>query len=338
MAKKEINEKTFELNITSELLNLSKSFLWYLQESPVYQKIPPTVFQDLLKKSTFFAEGLTQKEEANIESGGYDVSINFPAANGIENRLMILQFKSGSRCQFSKLEGSLFEKSKNTDPEHVLYSFNDDSQKSQHATLRALADKGDIKPESVMYVFPRVTEKSDFYSKVGELLYHTSFVPVKELDRQAELKDKIIVNGKRHKFRVNYNGNKSEVNLLLLLLDPNPNILNDILSELICVQIERFVKIISIEDLDFYQEIIEAIRVAIINFVENYASYDTLLPKVMNGSSIKIEVNKYLDQLINSPNNIPFAPSKYTTIIPLNGLKMEFDKTIDLSKVAYQIF
>ena len=195
MAKKEINEKTFELNITRELLDLSKSFMWYLEEAPIFHNVSRRVCLDFLNKATFFAEGLTQQEEADTKKGGYDVSIKFQAPPGFENRLMFLQFKAGKRSKFSKTPNSLFNKSNASkrDIEHVYFTFNDDSANKQHSTLKALAKKVEIQSESVMYVFPRITEKVDFYSKIGKLLVHTSFVPVTELDRQSKSKNNKII-------------------------------------------------------------------------------------------------------------------------------------------------
>jgi len=66
---KEINEKTFELNITNELLNLSKSFIWYLDLFPWFHfnsMRNRNIISQFMKQSTLFAEGLTQKEERNI--------------------------------------------------------------------------------------------------------------------------------------------------------------------------------------------------------------------------------------------------------------------------------
>ncbi len=71
--KKEINEKTFELNITNELLNLSKSFVWYMDHSPIKDLISKGVWTEFSNQTCLYAIGLTQEEEANPDTGGYDV-------------------------------------------------------------------------------------------------------------------------------------------------------------------------------------------------------------------------------------------------------------------------
>jgi len=182
---KNINEKTFELNITNELLNLSKSFIWYLDHSPLCWLLPRTIWSQFLNQSTLFAVGLTQDEESDPLTGGYDVSINYTLPNGQDGRLIFLQYKAGVRKGYSNANASKFNRKtalkEKRRAEHVSFTFNDAAQGTQHSTLRNLANKTDIQSHSVMYVFPRITEKADFESKIGSLIFNSSFVPVLEL-------------------------------------------------------------------------------------------------------------------------------------------------------------
>ncbi len=335
--KKEISEKTFELNITNELLNISKSFIWHLMDSPVANLLPKEVYINFLNESVFYAEGLTQEEEAS-PGGGYDVSININNPGLTEKRLLILQYKSGIRKKFhKKLIASQFHFSKKPDP-FIEFTFNDAAGKEQHIILRKLANDHKIQKESVMYVFPRITEEKDFQSKIGNLIWNTSFVPVLEIDKQGlAAKPKVEIKpGSTHKFRTSYDGNKSEVNLLLLLLLLDYDRPAQILAELICVQIERF------------------FRLAFRYF--DYSGYmDGLLSYFSDGLKLMQEevfgnintkqlifylIKSYFDSVekaIMLQKEIPSAPVRFTTVLPVDGIKLRVTEKIDLSNVSYQI-
>lgn len=160
--KKPINEKTFELNITNELLNLSKSFIWYMKDSPIKDLIATGVWPEFSNQTCLFANGLTQEEEANPYTGGYDVSINYKLESGHEARLMCLQFKSGVHSSYSKLSGSQFERKKGVKTDHVCFNFNDAAKNTQHSTLRKLAKLLGKTSNSIMYAFPRITSEMSF--------------------------------------------------------------------------------------------------------------------------------------------------------------------------------
>lgn len=337
---KEINEKTFELNITNELLNLSKSFIWYLDHFHWFH-LPPIinrgVFTNFLNQATFFAEGLTQAEESNSLTGGYDVSINCIYPTGQESRLMFLQYKAGTRMGYSKLKGSQFYRGIGNNTEHVSFIFNDAAKRTQHSTLQTLAKSPNIKPNSVMYVFPRITEKSEFKIKIGNLIHHSSFVPIMDIDRQGKSQNPqiIIKNGKIHKYRTSYDSKLSEVNLLLLLLLYDNTIISELLSELICIQIERFVNILIKQNRPDLEIFLDFLSGGFNRFVEyelkQYPAKDIIFAKINSYANSIREV--YI-----SDRQIPQAPSKYTTIVPKEGFKLSFENKNDFSGISYQIF
>lgn len=334
---KEINEKTFELNITNELLNLSRSFFWYLDFSPICHLLPRNTWFQFLNKSTFFAEGLTQEEEANV-GGGYDVSININNPNLDEKRLLMLQYKSGKHMDYSLKAKSLFKKP-SSPSEHILFKFNDAAGKTQHIILRALANTSGIQKESVMYVFPRITSKSDFHSKIGNLIWHTSFVPVLDLDEQGSSKTPpcIINAGKTHNFRISYNGEISEVNFFLFIFSPNRLITIEILGELICIQIERFLRILEKKEESFVEPYIYLILESFKLFVKNELKEISSMERGFFQDQVISFIDKVKSEYI--PNKIiPSAPSRFTTIIPKEGLKLSFESNKDLSSIKYQIF
>lgn len=329
--KKEINEKTFELNITTELLNISKSFLWYLDHCTIRNYFTFEDWSKFLNNSILFAEGLTQEQESNPEIGGYDVSISYRSPNGDNGRLLFLQYKAGVRTSFSKTPGSIFEKVKEKSTEHVCFKFNDAANNTQHSTLRKLANSLGKSSDSVLYVFPRITEKSEFYNKVGSLIYNTSFVPVLEIDKQGATKNPpIIISNDPHKFRVSYDGKITEVNLLLLLMELDQSLLPSLLAELICIQIERLLKYFKRQNRSDLIPLLDEINISILRFLNEKIQY-----------SVGIIVEEYVQNIrINLFRNmiIPSAPSRFTTIIPKEGLRVNFEEKLDLTLIKYLIF
>lgn len=329
--KKEINEKTFELNITNELLNLSKTFVLYMNDSPIKDLIANNTWRGFSDQTCLFASGLTQAEEADSKKGGYDVSINYSLPNGEVARMLFLQYKAGMRRKYSKLKGSQFDKSKGILAEHVCFSFNDAAGNTQHSTLRKLADNPKIQENSVLYVFPRITEREDFLKKVGSLRNHTSFVPVKEMDRQAAKNEEVkFISNDTHKFRVSYDGKISEVNLLLLLLLLDQGFVGNLVSELISIQIERMLNTFKRGNRTDLSEILDVISSAINQFIE----------RELKGL-VAIDVRDYIENVkrgIKEDNIIPEVPANFTTVIPREGLILNFEEKLDLSHIHYQVF
>ena len=329
--KKPINEKTFELNITNELLNLSKSFLWYMDHSPIKDLIATGVWPEFSNQTCLFANGLTQEEEADPKKGGYDVSINYALPGGQEARMLFLQFKAGVKRKYSNVSGSAFEKSKGALAEHVCFTFNDAAGNTQHSTLRKLAENPKIQENSVLYVFPRITERDEFYKKIGSLRDYTSFVPVKEMDRQAAENESVkIISDDPHKFRVSYDGKTSEVNLLLLLLLLDQGFVWNLLSELISIQIERLLKTFKRGNRKDLSEILDGVSSATDVF------FESLLYEI-DSKNVKNYINN-VREAINQDNFIPPAPANYSTIIPKSGLILNFEKRLDLTSIQYQVF
>lgn len=333
---KEINEKTFELNITNELLNISKSFFYYMLDFPVRSLMSENAWFNFFTSNTFFAEGLTQAQETNPQTGGYDVSINYNSNNGTTGRLLFLQFKSGTHAEYCMNINSQFHRSTSIDKKHIIFHFNDAANNTQHSTLRNLANKVEIEPDSVLYVFPRITKKSDLINNNGNLLAVTSFVPVLEIDRQAQRQNPPIqINNDPHKYRTSYDGNISEVNLLFFLFKYNDKILSNLVSELICVQLERFFRTSAVNNL-FRSELLDSFKNGISNKSESFRGI------YMNKEIIINYINQF--DMNDFSVKIPTAPQKYTTEIPLEGLRFtnnndrDFPNDNIFNKVSYQIF
>jgi hypothetical protein len=296
-----------------------------------------------INQPTFFAQGLTQKQENNPNGGGYDVSINCYLPDGQERRLIFLQYKSGVRKKYCTNPESKFYRQTSAiecrSPEHVLFTFNDAANGTQHSTLRNLANSANanISPNSVYYVFPRITEILDFKNKFGNLIYYTSFIPVLDIDLQALNQCPPINNlgDSHHKFRTSYDGAESEVNFFFFLYFYNKNITYEILSELICIQIERLVKIMDRKGIGRFEIIQDDLRYALDRFIKNE------LKENEDNDIIKRGVTNYIDGIersVKSNKPIPKAPSEYTSIIPKEGLKISLEDKNDFSLLSYQIF
>jgi len=341
---KEINEKTFELNITNELLNKSKSLIWYLNHFHRLN-MPPLRYRNnisqFMNDVNLFAEGLTQEEESNKLTGGYDVSINYNHPNGQEGRLMFLQFKAGIRKSYSNKRASKFyrqtARAAGISPEHVMFTFNDAAEGSQHSTLRSLANRSVILAKSVMYVFPRITEKTVFINKVGNLIPNSSFVPVLDIDNQASTQTPPIVinDGISHKYRTSYDGITSEVNYFYFYFLYDNKIISELLSELICIQIERFAKILLNQGRPNLGVFLEIISESFNRFVEN--ELNSYPSKEVIFANVNLYINS-IGEAYRSDRQIVQAPSKYTTVVPKEGLKLNFEEKADFSCINYQLF
>jgi hypothetical protein len=299
------------------------------------------IISQFMKQTILFAEGLTQEEESNPLTGGYDVSINYIHPNGHEGRLMFLQYKAGTRNSYSNKSDSNFYRQtarlKSRSPEHVLFTFNDAAECTQHSTLRNLANSASIRSQSVIYVFPRITEKIEFKNKVGNLIPNSSFVPVLEIDNQASnQKPPITINdGVTHKYRTSYDGLVSEVNFFFFFFFYDKLIISELLSELICIQIERFANILIKQN----RPELEMFLTFLLDSFNRFVEYE--LREYPAKVIIFAKVISYINSIgedYRSNSQIPQAPSKYTTIVPKEGLKLKFENKYDFSEINYQIF
>jgi hypothetical protein len=309
--------------------------------SPIADTWDPSLWIGQLNQPVLFSEGLTQAQESSA-NGGYDVSINVTNPNGTIRRLLFLQFKSGRhRNHTLKNAGSHFHISKGNGT-HIEFKFNDAAYGCQHVILRNLSVKPGIQANSVLYVFPRITEYSDFVRKIGDLIWHSSFVPVRDIDRQggAQNPPVIISPYEPHKYRISYDGLRHEMNLLLLLLEYNPNPLYEMVAELICIQVERLLKLLPITATQNAIELLSSISEAVLQ---------SLNPENDNDPILAITI-KYIEEYLNQIRaeayqhippgklHIPSAPANYTTALEENVLNIRFDEYTNLESVNFQVF
>lgn len=198
---KSLNEKTLELNITNELLNLFNGFHW---------RSSPDMLRRLFRPMTFpfrlpwihgaFASGLAAREEGT-GGGGWDVKITVPNGFGDGARALFVQFKKGEHQSPNGDPRSKFQ-----NKIHAQFKL-DNEGKTQHKALQGLAahlKSNHLPNDSVVYGFPRVTTKDQFEKLRGKLLLYTSFLSIDELDQEAKSNGVSIVDGNDHFFKACY--------------------------------------------------------------------------------------------------------------------------------------
>ena len=234
---KTLNETTFETNIVSEIASIFNSpfnfgYPFRLRWLFEIDRININAFRK--RKTKLYR--LTPREENT--GGGWDTKVSIPKGNG-QNRGIFIQFKSGEHKISNNITDSLFNKQlKNPNP-HAEFSFNDNSNNNQHQTLKNLADhlsSNGISPKCVMYGFPRITQMEDFEKLNEDLLLHTSFLTIDEMDNEANKANVNLYNGKTHHFRTCYRENKREISSDIFRLT-NSSESENVLYEIFLVKI-----------------------------------------------------------------------------------------------------
>jgi hypothetical protein len=164
-------------------------------------------------------------------------------------------------------------------------------------------------------------------------------VAVNDIDRQAKKKGYSIIEDKVHHYRASYYGKESEVNYYYYYYGYDITAPYKLLSELICIQLERFLKMLKTYNLVTGElSIIENVSKAIFQSIDAMFNFTT--PEVEEFNSILISnINNYLDQIKKlEGKEIPVAPSRFTSSISSEGLKLSFENKVELSSINYQIF
>lgn len=335
---KEINEKTFELNITSQLLNISKSYIYYMTKPFISSIMNEEQWFEFLQENIFFSKGLTQKQEADPVVGGYDVCINYRNRKGRTGRLLFLQYKSGVRADYCTNPASQFHGSRSNKKPHIVFTFNDAAEQTQHSTLRTLAYSTAIKPASVLYVFPRITEESEFFENCDDLLCHTSFVPVIEIDRQAMAQKPPveILDGVSHRYRTSYDGNTTEVNYYYFYFYYEQLMISNLISEFICIEFERLLTVAAADKKLFAPVVIPFIN-DVLDKIES-RKYERFSGLDISTETITAYLKGVTVKGLGAEDVIiPKAPEHYTTEITDKGMTIEWEGEQDLSHIQFQV-
>ncbi|MBK9044719.1 MAG: hypothetical protein IPN97_16335 [Saprospiraceae bacterium] len=123
------------------------------------------------------------------------------------------------------------------------FTFNDNSNNNQHETLKNLSDhlatKG-ISPKSVMYAFPRITTLSQFENLEEDLILHTTFLTINEIEDEAKQAGVNLNDRNIHHFRTCYiDENRREIASKIFQLK-NSGTYENVLYEIILVKLAHF--------------------------------------------------------------------------------------------------
>lgn len=200
-----LNESTLETNIVSEIASLFK----YPGGGSIYSSrlrwffgIPIAASSQNAKRVKIYR--LTPQEE--YHGGGWDSKIIIPeGTNG--SRAVFIQFKSGRHSNGNKIPGSIFNLDIKSPNKHAEFTFNDNRNNNQHQTLKNLHEEIKLKglpPKSVMYGFPRITDLETFDNLDEDLLLHTTFLSISEMDAKAKANGVNLYDSNIHHFRTCY--------------------------------------------------------------------------------------------------------------------------------------
>ena len=272
-----LHEKTLELNITHELLNLADSFYWHLTNITLWRYWEPSYDhfrQNDYKKSTAYGlhssiEGI--EHNTGEAGGGYDVKIK----SGANESVIFIQYKKGV---FSKKKPK-----KNKDGNESIFNvantkyfkFKLNSTKSnQHFTLRKLSDNiTKQNGNAVVYAFPLIKDITDLDNNAGKIIRLTKFISIKDIDEEATQQERPFEKHKKHCYRICAdNMDRSELNYYYYYyygFDSSTGIICDTIILGIQKALQNFIKNVNKSDEDFKTKFIEILEKTIISY-KNY--------------------------------------------------------------------
>lgn len=200
-----LNETTLETNIVSEIATLFRCPIGgsYPSRLRWFFDIPHSLSTGGSNKKVKIYR-LTPPEE--YHGGGWDSKVVIPNGNGT-NRAVFIQFKAGKHSDGNNIPNSIFNVSLQNPNKHAEFTFNDNSDNTQHQTLKNLHNELVSKrfpSKSVLYGFPRVTDLDTFDKLEEDLLLHTTFLSISEMDAKAGANSANLYDGNVHHFRTCY--------------------------------------------------------------------------------------------------------------------------------------
>jgi hypothetical protein len=200
-----LNESTLETNIVSEIAALFRypNGFSYPTRLRWFFDIPHSfpIAQNNKKVKIY---RLTPPEE--YHGGGWDSKVVIPNGKGT-NRAVFIQFKAGKHSLGNTIPNSIFNITLKKPNKHAEFTFNDNSDNSQHQTLKNLHNelvRQGLPSKSVMYGFPRITDLDTFDKLEEDLLLHTTFLSISEMDTKAAANYANLYDGHVHHFRTCY--------------------------------------------------------------------------------------------------------------------------------------
>ncbi|TGL63769.1 hypothetical protein EHQ58_00990 [Leptospira ognonensis] len=238
----EFHEKSIELNITHELLNLSDSWYWFLTDTPLWRYWKPRYKLPFFKypKSTSGGFHITtegKNDPTGNAGGGYDVRIK----SGSGGHLLFIQYKKGDLVKNSPSPKSIFE---NFPHEHYVFKINSTTT-NQHFLLKNLSNsEGSKLGNAVVYALPLIENMQELEENAGRLLAKTKFISVLDIDKQASEQNPPITieKDKEHKVRIDKSDmNRCEVNNTFFRFTKEDRS-KEILTDIIALRFEKILK------------------------------------------------------------------------------------------------
>lgn len=273
-------EKTLELNISHELINMADSFWWYLNHSSLKRYWRRSWKLPLFPLPKSYVTGLPIHLEGKA-GYGYDVCLHSRGLNGNE-RAVFIQFKAGEHKKFQKNAKSLFHGDKNNLNPHVKFDINNNGKKNQHLLLQGL-EKTNLTPGNpVLYGFPRIVDEDQIKKYAGKLLTKTSFISVGDIDSKAAENGVTIQAGTSHQFRACYDDyKKCEISSTPFSFD-RPDRTGDFIAEVVAIRVMRALRNLRIwaNQVDALTKTsMNAVAEAFFQYIRYLADYfDTVFP------------------------------------------------------------
>lgn len=235
----EFHEKTLELNITHELLNLADSWYWFLTDIPLLRYWRPRHRLPFLKfpKSTSGGFHITtegKNDPTGNAGGGFDVRIK----TGSGGHLLFIQYKKGDLVTTIPDSKSEFNK-----PPHDHFKFKiNGTTTDQHFVLRDLANGiGKTKGNAVVYALPLIADMDELEANAGKLIRKTKFISIADIDFQAAAQKPSVsfTKGMEHNFRVGkFDLNRCEVNFFFFFFYGKDRA-SEIIADIIAIKFQK---------------------------------------------------------------------------------------------------
>lgn len=333
-----LHEKSLELNITHELLNLADSWFWFLTDIPLWRYWRPRYRLPFVKypRSTsagFHINTEGREDPTGNSGGGFDVRIR--AGNG--SHLLFIQFKKGDLCTTSPGTDSEFEKAPHN---HFVFEINGTTT-NQHFTLRKLANGiGALNRNAVVYALPLIKDMPELESKMGRLVRHTKFISIADLDNEATKAKVTFTRGQQHNFRVDATDmNRCEVNFFFFFFaapDRAPELIADIIATRFQKTLSYFLREIekNYKQFELFPEYIPfGIRQAFIQYLRYLLHYFEVSPSNLQSGFPAGFQNYYypdeFEQYLNAERDMQIINSVFNALAPFGDFIFNLDSGLN---------
>ncbi len=284
-----MQEKTLELNITHEILNLGVAFFAnkYLRGGNIIFWKEYLAFSFPIEYATGF--------HINLEGpkGGYDVALNCSLPGRNEGKAIFLQYKNPCFKKIQTKSSILFNGNPSCPIPHFQFKIN--SNGSQHSQLRRLSRDQDISYNGnyVLYALPMLKNKLDFITKLGQLVRYTKFRSIDNVARNQSSPVDLGIGD--HSILICANNQKKvEVKSKSFLFEQK-DVSGDVIAEIVTAIIKRNLVLLKKSNDDDIMELNLLIRYLFYDYLLFLINYFELSIDIVEKvfSEIKIDYNEF---------------------------------------------